>query len=80
MEDCCDILIDKLNKIADRTTIDIYPYITLFALDVIYGRGSKYLTKQLIYTIIELPAETAMGLKVNAQNDKNSEIVQSTKL
>lgn len=37
MEKCCDILIDKLNEIADGRTIDFYPYITLFALDVIYG-------------------------------------------
>lgn len=39
MEDCCDILIDQLSLIADgRTVVDVYPYITLFALDIICGK------------------------------------------
>lgn len=35
MERNCDILISILNKKADGKAFDIYPFITLFALDVI---------------------------------------------
>lgn len=35
MEKNCDILINLLNDKADGKAFDIYPYITLFALDVI---------------------------------------------
>lgn len=35
MEKNCDILIDLLNDKADEKQFDIYPYITLFALDII---------------------------------------------
>lgn len=38
--DSCDILIRKLNAVADgKQTVDIYPYITLFALDAISGKS-----------------------------------------
>lgn len=35
MEENCDILIGQLSSLADGNEFDIYPYITLFALDVI---------------------------------------------
>lgn len=38
MEDCCDILISKLTDISDGRIVDIYPFITLFAMDVICGK------------------------------------------
>lgn len=37
MEHKCNILISRLNKVADGRDVDIYPFITLFALDVISG-------------------------------------------
>lgn len=44
MEDCCNTLIEQLNEVADGRTIDFYPYITLFALDVICGKIAIYKT------------------------------------
>lgn len=41
MADSCDILIQKLSEVADGRTIDIYKYITLFALDVICGKNQN---------------------------------------
>ncbi|GAB0092199.1 Probable cytochrome P450 4s3 [Sergentomyia squamirostris] len=35
MDDCSNILVKKFGKVADGKTVDIYPYITLYALDVI---------------------------------------------
>ncbi|XP_059619150.1 probable cytochrome P450 4s3 [Phlebotomus argentipes] len=35
MDDCSDILIKKLSKVATDKPVDIYPFITLYALDVI---------------------------------------------
>lgn len=37
MEQKCNILISKLSDVADGRPIDIYQYVTLFALDVISG-------------------------------------------
>lgn len=52
MEDCCNILIDQLNEVADGRTIDFYPYITLFALDVICGQNGKFINLLYIYSKI----------------------------
>lgn len=38
MEECCEILVDRLNEVADGQPINIYKYVTLFALDVICGK------------------------------------------
>lgn len=38
----CDILIQKLNEVADGRPVDIYRFITLFALDVICGKNVKH--------------------------------------
>lgn len=35
MEECGNILINKLRNVADGKAFDIYPFITLYALDVI---------------------------------------------
>ncbi|KAL5276590.1 hypothetical protein ACFFRR_002044 [Megaselia abdita] len=35
MEKNCDILLDQLDPISDGKPFDIYPYITLFAMDLI---------------------------------------------
>lgn len=35
MDECCGVLIRKLDKVATGQSVDIYPFITLFALDVI---------------------------------------------
>lgn len=36
MEETCRVLVNKLDKVADGRQFDIYPYITLFAMDIIY--------------------------------------------
>lgn len=39
MEECCDILCSQLAKVADgEQSVDVFKYVTLFALDVICGR------------------------------------------
>lgn len=35
MEECCDVLIRKLETVEPGKPVNIYPFITLFALDVI---------------------------------------------
>lgn len=35
MDDCSEILIKKFSAVANEEPVDIYPYITLYALDVI---------------------------------------------
>uniref|UniRef100_A0A1B0EXC4 Cytochrome n=1 Tax=Lutzomyia longipalpis TaxID=7200 RepID=A0A1B0EXC4_LUTLO len=35
MEDCSDILVRKFSEVANGKSVDIYPFITLYALDVI---------------------------------------------
>ncbi|XP_017784626.1 PREDICTED: cytochrome P450 4V2-like [Nicrophorus vespilloides] len=54
-----DILVNEVRRECNKQSFDIYPYITLCALDII--------------------CETAMGISVNAQVNKNSEYVQSVK-
>lgn len=40
IEECCAILIDKLMAVADgKQVLDVYPYISLFSLDVICGNN-----------------------------------------
>lgn len=40
MEECCTILVHKLSAVADgKQTVDVYPYVSLFSLDVICGIG-----------------------------------------
>lgn len=41
MEQKCEILINRLAKVADEREIDIYSYITLFALDIIAGKVAQ---------------------------------------
>lgn len=39
MEECCDILVGRLASVADgEQSVDVYQYVTLFALDVICGK------------------------------------------
>lgn len=57
IEDSCNIMIRKLNIVADGTTpVDIYPYITLFALDAISGKrfpeDFKFLTVNKFFNTI----------------------------
>ncbi|KAJ8950659.1 hypothetical protein NQ314_007806, partial [Rhamnusium bicolor] len=51
------ILIEQLEKELDKDSVDIYPYISLYTLDVI--------------------CETAMGVSVNVQKNKNSKYVKN---
>lgn len=48
MEKNCDILISQLNSVADGREFDIYPFITLFALDVISETAMGIQTHALI--------------------------------
>lgn len=87
MEECCQILVDRLNNVADGQPINIYKYVTLFALDVICGIQLKHLLLSLykinyINSFISnhIYIETAMGIKVNAQLNEESEFVKMTQL
>lgn len=39
MEDCCEILVQRLNQVADGRTVNIQEYPCVFAFDVICGKG-----------------------------------------
>lgn len=41
MDDCCNILIQRLADVANSESVDIVPYIKLFTLDVISGENSN---------------------------------------
>lgn len=86
MEECCEILVDRLSEVADGQPVNIYKYVTLFALDVICGMTIVYIwnsifyIKNINYALNYVDAETAMGIKVNAQLNEESEFVKATQL
>lgn len=76
LEECCEILVERLREVADGRPVNIYKYITLFALDVICGKPDEF--PQLTLNLTLVTPETAMGIKVNAQLNEESEFVQNT--
>lgn len=79
-----DILVNQvLSQFGPNDTVDIYPLITMMALDVICGKCTSlaqedhrlvYIKRQIVF-----PSETAMGARVNAQLNTNSEYVTAVK-
>nr|CAD7405682.1 unnamed protein product [Timema poppensis] len=74
LEDFLDIfnangrkLVEKLQKEVNGPEFDLYPYVTLCALDIICGE--KYDNKD----------ETAMGIKINAQDGGSADFVEATR-
>ncbi|KAJ3655751.1 hypothetical protein Zmor_014866 [Zophobas morio] len=58
-ETCGTKLVEKLQGEIGKSTVDVYPYVTLCTLDII--------------------CESTMGVTINAQDDDQSEYVQSVK-
>lgn len=73
-------LVQKLEKQAGKPSVDIYPFVTLCTLDIICG---KHLTIFLFLVEISILlfsfTETAMGTKINAQDNGESDYVRSVK-
>ncbi|KAH8352185.1 hypothetical protein KR084_002460 [Drosophila pseudotakahashii] len=77
------IMVDKLRKVADgKTSIDLFKYVSLEALDVTTGKTSYTVNAPyiLIYKyFFKSILETAMGVHVNAQNDPNCAYTKALK-
>lgn len=71
-----DILVEKLKTEIGNNSVDIYPYISLFTLDVIYGKINSHL---LCNFYMLLFIESAMGLQVEAQNEENNSYLKDVK-
>lgn len=70
------VMVEKLKGELGKESVDIYPYATLCALDIICGNSSGFSFRPDLD--VSVP-ETAMGTSVNAQSNPKSEYVHSVK-
>lgn len=70
-----DVFLDKLRKLQSKE-IDVFPYVSLYALDVICGNLSIFFSKSLINFFY---IESAMGYELNSQIDGESEYANTVK-
>lgn len=81
MNEQAEILVEKLELQAGKGPFNCFSHITLCALDIICGWSPIILSHThtlLIYCQISVfsPAETAMGKKIYAQSNSESEYVK----
>ena len=71
-----DIFVNKLKNLNGKE-IDVFPYISLYALDVICGKCFYILsTSSIIFLIFK---ESAMGYELNSQTNGESEYAKTVK-
>lgn len=70
------VLVQRLKEQATGKLVNIYPFVTLAALDIICGRILYYFPEYL-FMIFCYFLETAMGTSINAQTDTDSKYVRA---
>lgn len=77
-----NILVEILGKCQETDAVDIYPHITMAALDIICGEGCDGISLSILNLFIPLnsSAETSMGVSVNSQLNSESKYCRAVKL